>query len=79
MASRLFAHSCQFFPLVGAALCKMYSCAALQQLEEAAEMRSGRKDKKGRAKKRLQAQAAWDEAVDGGGLDWMAFERGFRC
>lgn len=46
---------------VGAALCKMYSCAALQQLEEAAEMRSGRKDKKGRAKKRLQAQAAWDE------------------
>jgi len=46
---------------VGSALCKMYSCAALQQLEEAAEMRAGRKDKKGRAKKRLEAQAAWRE------------------
>lgn len=37
---------------VGAALCKMFACAALQQLEEAAEPAALRgKDKKGRAKK----------------------------
>eukprot|EP00931_Biecheleriopsis_adriatica_P089311 TRINITY_DN63464_c0_g1_i1.p1 TRINITY_DN63464_c0_g1~~TRINITY_DN63464_c0_g1_i1.p1 ORF type:complete len:704 (+),score=176.25 TRINITY_DN63464_c0_g1_i1:57-2168(+) len=44
---------------VGAALCKLFACAALQQLEEAAEAPPPRsKDKKGRAKKARAEEAA---------------------
>lgn len=61
---------------VGSSLCRLFACAALQQLEQAAEMpdsRSarGRRDKKGRSKKRGGQGGEVDDAASVVEVDFM--------